>query len=362
MSEASQDKPDGEASCSDSRGWNKASSIIVPYLIERVPEFHSLTDLRHKGWNNPEGDKFFQLQRERADQSDEKTARYFYQLMLRIGREIQVATSAFSIVNPSSQQPEILDMCMAPGGFLQTALSFNPGSKALGFSLPKSHGGHKVLLPRRADVDLRFLDVTMLAADMGSPNIPVDHIDVRKFLPRQIDTSRVFDLVLCDGQALRTHDRAPYREKREARRLTTVQLALGLEHLRSGGTMIVVLHKLEAWDTLCLVRLFTRFASIKLFKPTSGHAKRSSFYMVASRVQSQQLEALAAISKWKKTWNAATFAPDEKYWEEIRKGEEPVSDMLEDFGPELIKLGRKVWDVQAKALAKASFIKQEENQ
>ncbi|CRK36198.1 hypothetical protein BN1723_007498 [Verticillium longisporum] len=341
MSEASQDKPDGEASWSDSRGWNKASSIIVPYLIERVPEFHSLTDLRQRGWNNPEGDKFFQLQRQRADQSNEKTARYFYQLMLSIGREIQAATGAFSIVNPASQQPEILDMCMAPGGFLQTALSFNPGSKALGFSLPISHGGHKILLPRRADVDLRFLDVTMLAADMGSPNIPVDHIDAEKFLPRQIDTSRVFDLVLCDGQVLRTHDRAPYREKREARRLTTVQLALGLEHLRSGGTMIVVLHKLEAWDTLCLVRLFTRFASIKLFKPIPGHAKRSSFYMVASCVQSQQPEALAAISKWKNIWNAATFAPDEKYWEEIRKGEEPVSDVLEEFGPELIKLGRK---------------------
>ncbi|KAL9949223.1 hypothetical protein ACHAQF_005722 [Verticillium nonalfalfae] len=225
-----------------------------------------------------------------------------------------------------------------------------------------SDGGHKVLLPRRADVDLRFLDVTMLAADMGSPDIPVDHIDAKKFLPRQIDTSRVFDLVLCDGQVLRTHDRAPYREKREARRLTTVQLALGLEHLRSGGTMIVLLHKVEAWDTLCLVRLFTKFASIKLFKPTSGHGKRSSFYMVASRVQSQEPEALAAISKWKKTWNTATFAPDEKYWEEIRHGEEPVSDVLEDFGPELIKLGREVWAVQAKALAKASFIHQEENQ
>ncbi|EEY23099.1 conserved hypothetical protein [Verticillium alfalfae VaMs.102] len=117
MSEASQDKPDGEASCSDSRGWNQASSIIVPYLIERVPEFHSLTDLRHRGWNNPEGDRFFKLQRQRADQSNEKTAEYFYRLMLRIGQEIQAATGAFRIINPSPQQPEILDMCMAPGGF-----------------------------------------------------------------------------------------------------------------------------------------------------------------------------------------------------------------------------------------------------
>ncbi|EEY23100.1 conserved hypothetical protein [Verticillium alfalfae VaMs.102] len=370
-----------------------------------------------------------------------------------------------------------------------------------------SDGGHKVLLPRRADVDLRFLDVTMLAADMGSPDIPIlfdwypakvkgwpvwpvslDALEDEACAPLPADTPDLSEVVVLvrrgtctfvekqaflkernathiivynnerplvqpgvqesdpnmamipaeDGKAVidvlkaggnvtfdfdvrpdlhTTSIANPNRPRLastftsvgpandlslksdisapggdilstylgdgyailsgtsmatpyiagvaalgEARRLATVQLALGLEHLRSGGTMIVLLHKAEAWDTLCLVRLFTRFASIKLFKPTSGHAKRSSFYMVASRVQSQKPEALAAISNWKKTWNTATFAPDEKYWKEIRHGEEPVSDVLEDFGPELINLGRKVWDVQAKALAKASFIHQEENQ
>src|SRR2546423_6558730 len=74
--------------------------------------------------------------------------------------------------------------------------------------------------------------------------------DARSLLPQQFDPGQLFDLVLCDGQVLRTHVRAPYREMREARRLAVTQLAIGLEHLRIGGTMVVLLHKVEATDTV----------------------------------------------------------------------------------------------------------------
>jgi hypothetical protein len=145
---------------------------------------------------------------------------------------------------------------------------------------------HKALLPRDPNVRLRFLDVTMLATDMGVSVIPAEHVDAGNFLPQQFDPSQVFDLVLCDGRVLRTHARASYREKREARRLTIVQLALGLEHVRPGGTMVVLLHKLEAWDTVSLLYRFAKFSSVRFFKPKTGHAKRSSFYMVASDIKS----------------------------------------------------------------------------
>lgn len=278
--------------------------------------------------------------------------------MKRIGLELQSATNAFDIATTSPGLPEILDMCMAPGGFLATALSFNPGARSLAFSLPQSEGGHKALLPRHPDVELRFLDITMLPADMGASEIPQDHVDAGKFFPRQFDPNRLFDLVLCDGQVLRTNapSRAAYREKREARRLTIVQLALGLQHVRPGGTMLILLHKLEAWDTLSLVYKFTKFSSVRLFKPEAGHAKRSSFYLVASDVQSQHSEAVLAIERWKTIWRSATFGNDEEYWGELRKGEQSVAEVLREFGPELIRLGREVWGVQARALARAPFI------
>jgi hypothetical protein len=94
---------------------------------------------------------------------------------------------------------------MAPGGFLATTLNLNPGAHVLGFSLPLSKGGHKTLLPRNPNVTLKFLDVTMLAADMSVINIPAEHPEVENLLPQQFDHGQLFDLVLCNGQVLQTH-------------------------------------------------------------------------------------------------------------------------------------------------------------
>ena len=245
---------------------------------------------------------------------------------------------------------------MAPGGFLATALKQNPGSHVLAFSLPPSSGGHKVLLPTYSEVEQKFLDITMLAGDMGVENIPKDHPDAGNFLSRVLQNEQLFDLVLCEGQVLRTHDRAPYREKREARRLTVTQLALGLQHLRPGGTMVILLHKIEAWDTMLLLWRFSKFSSVRVYKPRKGHAKRSSFYLVATDIQSQHPEAARAVELWKTIYRVATFNSDKEYRGLIKENELSVHAVLEDFGPELINLGRDVWKVQADALAKSSFI------
>ena len=142
---------------------------------------------------------------------------------------------------------------MAPGGFPDVALKSHPRSRALDFRLRIHKGGHKVLLPECKDVTLRFLDVTMLAADMGEANIPKEHPDAGNFFPQQFSPWESFDLVICDGRVLRTYVRPPYRERREARRLAVSQLALGLEHVKPGGTMIMLLHRLELWYTVSLV-------------------------------------------------------------------------------------------------------------
>jgi 23S rRNA U2552 (ribose-2'-O)-methylase RlmE/FtsJ len=190
-------------------------------------------------------------------------------MMKTIACDMHQVTGVFHIKNRSQDGCSVLDMCMAPGGFLAIALSCNPQAQALAFSLPKINGGHSVLLPKRPNVTLKFLDVTMLAEDMGLPSIPHEHPDARNFLPSQFDPRQSFDLIICDGQVLRNHDRASYRERTEASRLSLAQLTLALDHMNPGGTMIVLLHKVEALATVQLLYTFDKFASVQLFKHTN---------------------------------------------------------------------------------------------
>lgn len=253
-------------------------------------------------------------------------------------------------------------MCAAPGGFLATALRFNPKGRFLAFSLPEAMGGHKVQLQRRPNVKLRFMDITMLAADMGVTDIPAEHPDAANFLPRKFTDGQVFDLILCDGQVLRTHARASYREKREARRLIVTQLALALEHVRPGGTMVVLLHRVESWETVSLLHTFSKFSSIQLFKSQNAHATRSSFYMVTTNIQRRHPDAMSAVEGWKTVWKIATFGTDEEYWKMICESESRVGAVLEEFGPQLIELGRDIWGIQARALARAPWLNSKESQ
>jgi hypothetical protein len=168
--------------------------------------------------------------------------------------------------------------------------------------------------------ETRFLGITMLAADImgvskvSATSIPAPHPDAENFvIERQLDQNETFDLVLCDGQVLRNHERASYREglRRQYTRLLMSQLILGFQHLRPGGTMIVLLHKLEAWDTVQVLYEFNKFSSVRLFKSKKSHAIRSAFYMIASNVQSQSDDALKVIAKWQNAWTLATFVLDE---------------------------------------------------
>ncbi|KAF5522874.1 hypothetical protein CGCA056_v005621 [Colletotrichum aenigma] len=171
-------------------------AVIVQYLTQHSPEFAELSELRKIGWENPAGDRFFQQQRARATNPKTSTKLSFYDMMKRIGTEMQHTTGALKIKSPASDSPQILDMGMAPGGFLATAmrLNKNSGAKAIGFSLPTADGGYQSLVPKSEDIDVRYLDVTMLAADLGFENIPTDHPDADKFLPRQFEPGQKFDL------------------------------------------------------------------------------------------------------------------------------------------------------------------------
>jgi hypothetical protein len=104
--------------------------------------------------------------------------------------------------------------------------------------------------------------------------------------------------------------------------------------------------------TVDLLRQFNRFASITLFKPSKCHAKRSSFYLVASNIQTEHPGVVTAIQNWKHTWAVATFGGDENYEEIVRRDNSQAERILDDFGSELVRLGRKIWDIQPGLLRK----------
>ncbi|KAI1746860.1 hypothetical protein F4782DRAFT_543942 [Xylaria castorea] len=266
------------------QGIPNANKQVKDYLLERVPLFRQLTELREQGWQNPAGDQFFKNH-------------YFFKLMKRIAQDLHSATDVFSIKTLDNVQPLILDWCMAPGGFLSAAIYHNRDARCRAFSLPPENGGHKVQLGSTARITVDLLDLNLLAADMG-----VD-----------------------------------YCEHLESPRLTLVQLALGFEHIRSGGKMVILMHKIELWRCVWFLRVFSKFSTVRVFKPTRGYAKRSSYYL-------------------KQAWRAVTFDTEEAYKKLIQLPQAIVEEVLESFGPEFIKLATRVWEIQATALSHAQFI------
>ncbi|KAI0545788.1 hypothetical protein F4679DRAFT_559816 [Xylaria curta] len=278
-------------------------------------------------------------------------------MMKSIGQEIHRATGVFNTETQDGGLPKILDLCMAPGAFLHLAMEHNPEAHAQAFSLPSEKGGYRVQIQPHPNIAINFVDITMLAADMGLDTIPQEHPEAQEFLPRHLSPEDTFDIVICDGQVLRTHHRPAYRETREAARLLFTQMAIGLEHLKPGGTMLVLLHKVETWRCVLILRAFCRFSDVRLFKQQTAHAKRSSCYMVASKIQSRHEDAVRAVGNWKTLWKAATFDTEEEFCRLSLSLQQDVQEVLEDFGPRLMQLGREVWETQANALGNASFVK-----
>ena len=279
--------------------------------------------------------------------------------MQRIGDEMQEATGVLSLPKPEAG---VLDICMAPGGYSASALKYSPHAHVSGITLPNTVGGHQLLIPYgRNDprVEIQFADVTMLAAEYGITELPMDHQDISQLTRKRPWPTRLFDLVFCDGQVLRTHQphRASYREQSEAARLTCSQLILAMQRIKPGGTFIMLLHKVQEWRTMKLLGVFDKISRLRLFKPMQGHRTRGSFYLIAEDVQPRQPEAIGAVNEWKATWKNATFPaytdkeisdPAEVPEEHVRP--EEVSEFLASFGERLIELGEPIWRIQKDAL------------
>ncbi|KAL8814843.1 MAG: hypothetical protein Q9191_008511, partial [Dirinaria sp. TL-2023a] len=262
------------------------------------------------GWSMQSRDSYFQSQRRTADNADMRTSLGFFNLMQRIGNEKHEITGVMSLVDTRN----ILDLCMASGGYSASALKFNSQASVSGATLPEEHGGHKLFVRdgfRGAAVRVWQGDLTSLAGDMGidDGNILERHSDFENFQKDEIWAGERFDLVFCDSQVFRnhSHNMVESRQRFESRRLICSQLLIGLRHVRVGGSMVVLLHKIDRWDTVLTIRTFDRFASITLFKPLAAHKSRSSFYLVAKDTQPDNEDALRGIQDWTKSWKDATF-------------------------------------------------------
>lgn len=276
--------------------------------------------------------------------------------MKSIAKQLHNSTRAFHFAK--GRYPiDVLDFCMAPGGFLSFVLDTQRVADVRAFSLPVQEGGHEVLVESDT-INVTFTDITMLAIDMGvtAAEISTDHPDASDFCTRKLlSDGEKFNLVICDGQVLRTHQRALWREGREASRLTLVQLSLGLEHVRPGGTMVILLHKLESWTSLQLLRGLHQFSQLQLFKSSKHHATRSSFYAVARNIQSEHPLATQMVATWKQQWRVSTFGTAEEYREAFHETESDAIAALESFGETYMAMGRHIWATQATALSKAPY-------
>jgi 23S rRNA U2552 (ribose-2'-O)-methylase RlmE/FtsJ len=252
---------------------------------------------------------------------------------------------------------------MAPGGYTDIFLKIHPEASVKGITLPPHLGGHPMCIPhsdKDPRVQVEFMDLTMLAVEYGTSmaEIPKEHPDAKNFSGDRPFLDETFDLVICDGQILRTHFREDYRQTREALRLNVAQLIFGMTRIKQGGTFVMLLHKADAFDNIELLETFDTFSKVKLVKPKKAHAPRSSFYLVAKDVDPTHHKAQYAIEQWKKDWKRATLGGDggagmnKEMATEIK-----VNAVLEEFGPRLIKLAKDIWDTQKNALERASYTK-----
>ncbi|QDS74423.1 hypothetical protein FKW77_006018 [Venturia effusa] len=336
-----------------------SNKAVAEYLAKRCATFVRLEAARKKGWADPEGDKYWQIRHEQADkatghQPDNERAGAFWEMTKQIAQEMQEKTRAMTPGHLGAEIFQSLDLCMAPGGFTWGAKEYNTSDAvAYGITLASEEGGHRNFYE---DAIVKFMDITMLAGEAGVDDIPQTHPDHSLFTANRPFLDQRFQLIFCGGAVLRTQQRSEHRRDYERSRLTTSQLILAMQRILPGGTMVVLLRRPDAWDVLRLLHQFNAFAEIQLFKPSRKHAVRSTFYLVAKNVQSDCGTARAALEEWKQRWNRSTFGGDAGTGEKDPEADaEEVQNVLDGFGPRLIKLATHVWRIQADALDKQDF-------
>lgn len=310
-----------------------------------------------QGWTLPRANELFHKQRANASQPTRSGEKLFFKLQSRIGHELREA-GAFLVEDLGTWRIKALNLGISPGAYTRPIFEQYPGAAISGIALPQHLGGPRMKIAygvadRR--VQVCFADITMFVRDFSGhgANVPSAHPDAANFNYWSPYAGQLFELVVCDGQALRVH----HREEGMTANLDSIpllesQLILGMTRIRSGGTFVMLLPKAHSYRSVVLLKDFCSFAgSVELFKPSSVHRIRSTCYMVAKNVQPSKEEARACIAKWKGQWATATFGGDDQAGE---LPESPnfaeVDALLTEFGPTLIPMSQEIWNIQVTGL------------
>ncbi|KAI6246278.1 hypothetical protein HI914_05750 [Erysiphe necator] len=331
--------------------------IIANFLLLKDSDFMRLSEFRHRGWitNKEIADAHFIAQRNKADFADAKTRTIFFKMMIQIAEEMHLASNIFCAERRENEDIKILDICMAPGGYTAAVLKSLPNAKCFCLTLPPEEGGHDILVDVLKIKKIILIDITLLIKEFSNNKVPDNYPLKSKFSNRQPFKCHKFDLVFCDGMVLRTHIRPGWREQTEATRLLLSQLILAMQRLRSGGTLVILLHKVENWDSILTIRSFSRFSNIQLFKPVKKHNTRSSFYMIAKDIDIHCEAAQKALLDWRLAWWQATFGGEHGLGEKLDPDEDTVLRVLEEFGDYLIRIAKPIWKIQADALSMTDY-------
>ena len=301
------------------------------------------------------------MERHSTDHSTNEDGERQFKLMKKNGDEMQMETRALNL-QPGA---EVLDLCMAPGGYTASACKYIPQAHVSAITLPECQGGYHVFVRhgRGTRVDLMQADITMFAAEFGVTKIPPDsQLDAAKFSFER-PFLKPFDLIFCDGHVARTQEVLPHSRATEVSRLTCSQLIIAMQRIKSGGTLIFLLHGADLYHNVKLIRFFDKISRLQLFKPVKGHAKKSSFYLVAKDMQPGRMVARAAVFTWKQIWKDATFPSsatpigDRNHTQDEAEAllkqaerEKDSDELIGSFGERLIELAEPLWEIQKKAL------------
>ncbi|KAF2402650.1 hypothetical protein EJ06DRAFT_555251 [Trichodelitschia bisporula] len=336
-------------------------------FLHKASEFEQLMAWMAKGSNCPTGDKHYAEKRAKVDKAGFTTQRSIFLTMQNIAEELNQATGAFEL---SNRRPDVLDLCMAPGGYLAYALKKYLLMLANAVTLGREKGGYAIHVPydrRDSRVQVSFRDVTLLGYELGMANVPEAieaarvHPDNDELLcPWPFAAPTNYHLVLCDGQVLRTHGRAEYRESCESTRLMCSQMAIALQRVHIGGTIIALMHRAYQWNVFALLAGFAKFSDLQLFKPTCAHRESSSFYLVAKNLRPDSAEAKGMVEKLRRAWMACTFPELGMSTAVFDSSKDAVNQAVAEFGDTLLEMAKPIWEIQTEALRAATWMQAEQ--
>ncbi len=164
-----------------------------------------------------------------------------------------------------------------------------------------------------------------------------------------------FDLVVMDAHHLR--NQAPMA----AHKVYISQLIIGLKAVKIGGSIVLKLHHLESEYSARLLYLLDKVSwETRTFKPMTMHRERGSFYVIARGVgldgrgrPSFEWQTLLqhAVESFRAVWvNLGEEGSERSVVVEDLNFIITVDDLVREYTYRLGCLGRKVWEIQTRAL------------